>query len=195
MSQTVLRIKQFLTQAQCNELNVWVGEAVKYKWLDCGVSRGSRWEYEDRLTTRAYGYRFEYPKIVHNVFEQITEFLGLHNLEKSEVGGGRDGVVVSCTFVDGDVYEHIDPMEGSKHVLRCNLMTQKANGGAKLYVNGEHIDIEVGELHCYLPSNVPHYVTKVEGQTPRILWMFGYKCDKERFNQLLNTKIKQLEPV
>jgi len=185
MSQTVLRKKQFLTQAQCGELNAWVEEAVERKWLDFGVSRGSGWCYKDRLTTRGYGHRFTYPQIVHDVFRQITDTFGLHDLSKSVVGGGKNGIVVSCTFSEGDVYEHIDPMEGSKHVLRCNVMTQKADGEAKLYIDNEHIDVEVGELHCYLPSTVPHYVTKVEGQTPRILWMFGYQCSKERFDQLL----------
>jgi len=185
MSQTVLRKKQFLTQAQCDELNAWVLEAVARKWLDLGTSRGAHWQYDKRLTTRPYGYRFEYPEAVYKISEQITEALQLGNLPKSTFGGGRDGVVVSCTFLDGDVYEHYDPMEGNKHVLRCNVMTQKADSGAKLYVKQEHIDIDVGELHCYLPSSVPHYVTKVEGRTPRIMWMFGYECDKERFDQLL----------
>jgi hypothetical protein len=185
MSQTVLRKKHFLTQTQCDELNAWVLEGVECKWLDLGASCEMQWQYEKRLTTRNYGGRFEYPQIVYDVSQQITESLDLHDLRKSEFGGGRDGVVVSCTFPEGDVYEHIDMMEGSKHILRCNVMTQAADSGAKLYIDNEHIDVEVGELHCYLPSTVPHYVTKVEGQTPRILWMFGYKCDKERFDQLL----------
>jgi len=185
MSQTVLRKKQFLTQAQCDELNAWVEEAVERKWLDFGISIGSGWCYKDRLTTRAYGGRFEYPEIVHSVFGQITDSLDLHDLRKSEFGGGRDGVVVSYVLPDGDVHKHYDPMEGSKHILRCNVMTQAADSGAKLYIDEEHVDIEVGELHCYLPSRALHYVTKVEGQTPRIMWMFGYKCDKERFDQLL----------
>lgn len=185
MSQTVLRKKQFLTQTQCAELNAWVREGVERKWLDIGVFRGASQHTEDRLTTRAYGDRFEYPQIVYDVFEQITQSLGLHDLSKSEFGGGRNGVVVSCTLIGGDVFKHCDLMEGSKHILRCNVMTQAADRGAKLYIDDEHIDVEVGELHCYLPSTVPHYVTKVEGQTPRIMWMFGYKCDKERFDQLL----------
>lgn len=185
MHQAVLRKKHFLTQTQCDELNAWVREGIERKWLDFGASTTSGWNYGNRLTTRNYGGRFEYPEIVHDVFGQITESLGLHDLKKSEFGGGRDGVVVSCVFPNGDVHKHYDPMEGSKHVLRCNVMTQAPDSGAKLYIDKEYVDIEVGELHCYLPSTVPHYVTKVEGQTPRILWMFGYKCDKERFDQLL----------
>jgi hypothetical protein len=185
MPQTVLRKKQFLTQTQCDELNAWAQEAVKRKWLDLGSSRDLGWKYAYRLTTRPYGHRFEYPATVHKIFEQITNALQLDDLPKSTFGGGRDGVVVSYTFPEGDVYRHYDRMEDQQHVLRCNVMTQAADSGAKLYINEEHIDIDVGELHCYLPSNVPHYVTRVEGKTPRIMWMFGYKCDKERFDQLL----------
>jgi hypothetical protein len=181
----VIRKKHFVTSTQCNELNAWVDQAVQNKWLDKGMSRGSGWTYKYRLTTRAYGDRFEYPQVVYDVFAQITEALGLHDLSKSVSGGGRNGVVVSCTYSGGDVYPHKDPMEGECHVLRCNIMSRAADSGAKLYIDNEHVDIEVGELHCYLPSTMPHYVTKVEGQTSRILWMFGYKCDKERFDQLL----------
>ena len=174
--------KQFITQTQCDELNAWVKLAVENKWLDKGRDIRPSWDMTTRLTTRVYGYRFEYPQIVYDVFAKITESLGLQDLPKSVVGGGRDGVVVSCTYANGNVYEHIDPMEGDCHVLRCNIMSQKADDGAKLYIAGEHIDIEVGELHCYLPSDVPHYVTTAQGQTPRIMWMFGYQITKEQFN-------------
>ena len=64
-------------------------------------------------------------------------------------------------------------------------MSQKTEDGAKLYIDGKHIDIEVGELHCYLPSDVKHYVTTAEGDTPRIMWMFGYQVSKKEF---LNVK-------
>ena len=182
MNPHIVRKKQFITQTQCHELNAWVNLAIQNKWIDLGISRGSGWTYKGRLTTRNYGNRFQYPQIVHDVFAKITDALGLQDLSKSVSGGGRDGVVVSCTYANGDVYEHTDPMEGERHVLRCNILSQKADDGAKLYIAGEHIDIEVGELHCYLPSDISHYVTTAQGQTPRIMWMFGYQITKEQFN-------------
>ena len=190
MSPHIVRKKQFITQTQCDELNAWVNVAIQNKWLDMGRGENASWNMNSRLTTRQYGYRFEYPQIVHDVFAQITDALGLTDLPKSIVGGGRGGVVVSCTYADGDVYEHIDPMEGDRHVLRCNIMSQQADLGADLYIGNKHIDVEVGELHCYLPSDVPHYVTTAKGQTPRIMWMFGYQCSKERFVRLTNTPAK-----
>ena len=165
-------------------MNAWVNRGVENKWLDAGISRGSVWSYKDRLTTRGYGDRFDYPAIVHKVFDQITNALGLHTTPKSVVGGGKDGVVVSCTFPGGDVYPHKDPMEGDLHVLRCNVMTQAADAGAELFIGGEKIELGVGDLHCYLPSDVEHYVTPAEGNTPRIMWMFGYQISKEDFLSL-----------
>lgn len=180
----VLVFKDFLKQNECCELNTWVEYAVKNKYLDCGISRGSGWEYKNRLTTRNYGDRFNYPKIVYNVFQRITEFLSIQHLHKSVVGGGKDGVVVSYTLPGGDVYLHKDPMEGTKHVLRCNVMTQSADDGAELFIGNKKIDIEVGDLHCYLPSYLTHYVTEVKGNTPRIMWMFGYQSSIQEFENI-----------
>ena len=81
MSTTVIRMKQFVTPAQCSELNAWVDHAVQNKWLDLGLNRGSGWTYKDRLTTRAYGDRFEYPPIVYPG-------------ARPDVGAGRTGRTV-----------------------------------------------------------------------------------------------------
>jgi hypothetical protein len=174
----------FLDVDVCNKLNEWVDAGVEKKWLDKGLSRGSNWEYSNRLTTRNYADRFEYPSIVYDVFKRITKELNLLDLPKSIIGGGKDGIVVSCTFSGGDVYPHIDPKEGELEVLRCNIITRSAESGGELYIGGNKIDINVGDLHCYLPSTVEHYVTEVKGQTPRVLWMFGYQCSKERFDRI-----------
>jgi hypothetical protein len=52
-------------------------------------------------------------------------------------------------------------------------MTRKVDAGGVLYLEGQPVDIEVGELHCYLASDFSHQVTEVKGETPRVLWMFG----------------------
>jgi hypothetical protein len=176
--------KNFLDESICKNLNAWVNKAVENKWLDVGMSRGSGWSYKDRLTTRNYGQRFDYSNLVYEVFEKITDTLNLQGVPKSVIGGGKNGVVVSCTFPNGDVYPHKDPMEGEFHVLRCNVMTQAADDGAELFIGGKKINIDVGDLHCYLPSNVEHYVTKVQGNTPRIMWMFGYQFSIKQFTTL-----------
>lgn len=173
----------FITVDVCNQLNDWVDLAAQNKWMDKGIDQGKP-EYGNRLTSRMYADRYVYPSVVYEVSNKISEFLDIKDLKHSTEGGGRDGIVVSCTFPNGDVYSHTDPMEGNLHVLRCNIMTRGSDAGGELYIGGNKINIGVGDLHCYLPSSVPHYVTKVEGNTSRVLWMFGYQCSSERFNQI-----------
>jgi hypothetical protein len=180
----VLIFKNFLSDNECNKLNEWVNLGIQNKWLDKGTNRGSDWAYEKRLTTRLYAKRFDYSLDVYDIQNKISNFLNIIDLPKSTIGGGKNGIVVSCTYDGGDVYEHIDPKKGNLEVLRCNIMTRAADNGGGLYVGGNKIDIKVGDLHCYLPSTVKHYVTEVKGKTSRVLWMFGYQCSIERFNQL-----------
>jgi hypothetical protein len=177
-------VPNFLSDSECNLLNEWVLIGVKKKWLDFGTNRGSALTYQHRLTTRPYGQRFQYPEIVYEISEKITKFLEIQHLKKSDVGGGRDGIVVSYTLPGGENSIHKDPKEGDFHLLRCNVMTQAADSGGELFVGNKKININVGDLHCYLPSTVEHYVTEVKGQTPRVLWMFGYQCSIERFNKI-----------
>ena len=181
---TVLIFPNFLTQNECNQLNNWVDMGVEKKWLDKGISKNRIWKYESRFTTRNYGNRFEYVSVVYEVEKRIRTFLDITDLPKSVLGGGKDGIVVSCTFSGGDVYPHKDPKEGELEVLRCNVMTRSAEKDGELYVGNNKIDINAGDLHCYLPSTIEHYVTEVKGQTSRVMWMFGYQCSKERFVQI-----------
>ena len=166
------RHKNFLSPTECAMLNAWVDEGVEKKWLDVGLSRGHS-AYTKRFTTRRYGDRFEYPQIVLDISNRICVFCGVDSYRFIE-GHGRDGVVVSCTFDGGDVYAHQDPRSiDGLAPLRCNVLTRKADDGGILYIDGQKVDVEVGELHCYLASETLHYVTTVKGKTPRVLWMFG----------------------
>lgn len=176
----VQKYPNFITPEECEELNSWVDEGVKRGWLDKGInSKDLLWGYDLRFTSRGYADRFDsYPDVAYKIFDRITEFLGLEQYPKSVNGGGRDGIVVSCTFPGGEVWNHRDQMEGEQrnlHVLRCNIMTREADAGAELYVNDERIYINQGDLHCYLPSKYWHHVTPAEGTNSRIMWMFGYQ--------------------
>ena len=116
----------------------------------------------------------KYPPYVVEISNKIREFMDIDYLPIIE-GHGSNGVVVSITYPGGDVYRHQDPRseDNGWATFRCNVMTQAADSGGKLYVDDELVDIEVGDLHCYYASEQPHYVTEVEGNTPRVLWMFG----------------------
>lgn len=175
------RIKNFLTQAECDALNAWTDLGVQNKWLDIGVTHKNL-GYTGRFTSRMYGSRYVYPEIVLEISARVRSYCGVSTYPLI-AGHGRDGVVVSCTFPDGDVYHHVDPRsESGIATLRCNVMTRAADAGAVLHIGGQVVDIEVGELHCYLVSEHQHYVTKVEGNTSRVMWMFGAHVPAEDWN-------------
>jgi hypothetical protein len=164
------RYKNFFSLEECDALNAWVDEGVQNKWLDVGVDNNP--EYPKRFTSRLYADRFKYPQLVRDIADRVRSFCGVNNYNIIE-DYGQDGVVVSCIFEGGDVYPHKDPRQGYLSALRCNVMTRAADAGAELYVGGQLVDIEVGELHCYLASDFEHKVTEVRGDIPRVLWMFG----------------------
>lgn len=177
----ILIARGFLPNSTMDELNDFVDSGVSWGWLGPGLSRGAR-GYSERYTSRFYAENFKYPKVVYDVHSQISERLSLCGLQKSVAGGGRDGVVVSCTFSGGDIYEHIDPKEpDGLDVLRCNIMTRKPLEGGVLFVGGRPIHLEEGDLHCYLASDVQHYVTTVSGPRSRVLWMFGFQIAKKEW--------------
>lgn len=188
----VLIFKNFLSTDECNQLNDWADLGVKNKWLDSGCDVNSMWDYKNRVTSRAYADRFEYSPEIYKVQTKITNFLQLEDLEKSVAGQGKDGIVVNCIFDGGNLFAHKDHREGKDkelEVLRCNVMTRKPEFGGHLYVDDKKIDLDAGDLHCYLPSMLSHYATEVKGQISRVLWMFGYQCSIERFNKIcLNQK-------
>jgi len=171
----------FATQEEINALNEWAELGVKNKWLDLGI-RGGDMAYTKRLTSRLYGDRYEYPQIVRDLSNRIRKFVGIDTYPLIE-GHGRDGVVVSYTMNGGDVHKHKDPFGPyNLATLRCNILTQKAEAGCELYVEGQHINIGVGDLHCYLASEHRHWATPVEGNIPRIMWMFGAYVPAEDWN-------------
>jgi hypothetical protein len=166
--------RNFITPDECALLNAWVYKGVANKWLAMGVHT------DKRLTSRMYGHRFEYPNEVLDLSCKIRSFAGIANYKLIWVG--RDGIVVSYTPPGGDVFSHKDPKSSIGYsALRCNIMTQAADDGGELFVDGNKINIGVGDLHCYLASDFEHYVTEVKGNTPRILWMFGACVPKEHW--------------
>ena len=171
----------FATQEEIKLLNGWAKLGVKNKWLDRGINTGFE-PTKARLTSRLYAHRFNYPQEILELAGKIRSYIGINNYPIIKEHG-RDGIVVSYTPQGGDVFKHTDP-KGNEGLatLRCNILTQKADAGGMLYVGGQQINIEVGDLHCYLVSEHEHWVTEVKGETPRIMWMFGAHVPAEDWN-------------
>lgn len=171
--------KNFLSADECrllsdhaiNNTNNWFGE---------GITHGDI-PVKHRLTTRMYMGGKKYTPEVLDIAKRTRQQVGVDTYPLID-GHGSDGIVCSITYQGGDVYKHRDPRsELGLPTYRCNVLTQANEDGADLYVDGKKIDVEVGDLHCYMVSELEHYVTEAKGATPRILWMFGAHIPKEHW--------------
>lgn len=188
---TVKIYKNFLSEEECNALNQVTLDAVKNKWVGTTVEKAIKVNghteivhgYTKRLSTRNTMKDIEYPKIVLDISEKIRKFLGIDTFPIID-GHGRDGIVTSITYTGGQLYPHYDGRSMyNLPAYRCNVLTQATEEGCDLYVGGKKIDIEVGDLHCYMASEVLHSATEAMGKTPRIMWMFGAHIPKEHWSE------------
>ena len=177
------RVKNFLTQAECDALSSWVDDGVQQKWLDAGISyNGAPYDPSKRVTSRFYGDRYKTPAFILEISERVRAYCGVDK-HPLITGHGRDGIVISCTFKGGFTYCHKDGRGANGlATLRCNIVTRAPEAGCVLHVDNKPIDVEAGELHCYLVSEYEHYTTPVEGDTARIIFMFGAHVSAEDWN-------------
>jgi len=171
-------IKQnFFSAKECANLSAATLAGVSEGWVSTGIGSGGLGS-TGRKTSRLYMKGKSYPAVVGQCMNKILTFMGLTDNPLILGGHGADGAVTSITYKGDDVYLHRDPKLSELSILRCNVVTQASESGGKLYVGGSHVDLNVGDLHCYLASDYPHNVTPVTGDTPRILWMFGAQVEK-----------------
>jgi hypothetical protein len=186
MSIKVAVVRNYLDTDSCEQLNQWVLDAVAQGKMGRGMTIPEGGHYttsdkviaEHRYTSRMYSENYKYPPLVKDIFTRIKTELNLKNAAVSS-NGGKDGIVVSCTYPGGDVYLHKDPKEGpSVSLLRVNILSKSAKDGGTVHVEGGTFDLKQGDMMAYLVDEYEHYVEPVEGYDPRIMWMFGLLLPK-----------------
>jgi len=186
MSIKVAVVKNYLDKESCEQLNQWVLDAIAQNKIGLGItipkeghySSSERITSEKRYTSRMYSDNYEYPELVTSIFDRIKTELNLKNAIVS-TNGGKDGVVVSCTYPDGDVYLHKDPKEGpGVSLLRVNILSKAAQVGGTIHVEDAIFNLEQGDMMAYLVDEYEHFVEPVQGEAPRIMWMFGMLIPK-----------------
>lgn len=160
-------VKNFLTPAECSDLTALTDYGKANNLLTLGM------ETSVRYTSRLYPDLYQYPQSVLDMSNRIRAYCGVSSypliLEQ-----GRNGIVTNYTPPTGSVFAHTDTRSSDGlAALRCNVVTRQADAGGVLFIGGQEILLEAGDLHCYLVSEYEHYVTEVQGSTVRVNWMFG----------------------
>jgi len=175
-----LLIKGFLPVVECDELNAsTLANQTHDNVLSEGLSRGA-WGYTLRKTTRQNNGKFEYPDLAWRIHTRIQEQLSI-------VGAAENpsGIINTIMYKGGDVFLHVDPnvnrikTGATTEILRCNILTQPAEKGCVCTVNGVAVPewSDKGDMLCYIVSTLPHEVSLNEGDSPRILWLFGWDVE------------------
>lgn len=171
---------KFIDEVTCQKLSEAATSGIADGWMGKGYKINDdgtiNRQYDLRLTSRMYAHNIKYPDIVYDVANKVRAYLSIDQYPII-AGHGNGGAVVSITYHGGDVHKHRDPrvqIDGVEHAAyRCNILTQKPTSGGILHLEDRPIDLNVGDLHCYLASETDHFVSEVHGDIPRILWMFG----------------------
>ena len=175
-------LPNFLSQEGCSVLSSIADSGVKEGWVTPGLASVQGGLTHLRLTSRFYGSRVKLPKEISTVEARIVESCRLEGKSRV-VGHGTGGVVVSITYEGGSVHKHKDPSSSNGlATLRCNILTRKPEKGGFLYLEGNLVKVNQGDLHCYLASEHEHYVSEVYGPVSRVLWMFGAHVAADDWN-------------
>ncbi len=185
----VKTIENFVNKNQLEELNDWtLDNYKKLSFTDANMGIPST-----RLTTRYTGknINFSYPKVSYKIKNQIIKQLNINN-EYLSPPIGKDSIVNGIGFDGGDIFEHMDPIWfPNTYTIHCNIISQKPLKGGVTIIENKEYDINEGDLLIYNVSHLKHKVTSIEGNLPRILWVFGFSVNfntlKKIFNNNKNT--------
>jgi hypothetical protein len=185
----VIVIRNFATPEEVQILKDWQIKAVEEGQFVDGVT--GDWDKKEfsitkkRLTNRM-SQNINYPDVVGMLQDRIRQTFPILKDASIIEGHGKDGVVVSITYNDGDVYKHKDPSVGEGVVgLRCNILASKAESGGTIHVEDKTYDLNEGDMMCYLVTELYHSVEVCHGNNPRTLFMFGFVVDENSWKSSL----------
>ena len=179
----VLLVPNFITAEEIQALKDWTNQAVVDGQFVDGIT--GDWDKKEfdrtkkRLTNRM-SQNINYPELVKTLQDRIRQTVQLTANAPVIENHGKDGVVVSVTYNDGDVYKHKDPSVGEGLVgLRCNILASKAQNGGTIHVEDKTYDLNEGDMMCYLVTELYHSVEVCHGNNPRTLFMFGFIVNED----------------
>lgn len=179
-------LRNFLSSNEVKKLNQWTFDNCHQEFFqDANMDPDNS---ETRFTTRfpndSIAENIDYPEVAHAIRERIIKFFHLEKFKSPP--SYSHGIVNGIGYSGGRIEKHIDPTYyPDTKTVHFNAITQQAEKGGHTIIGGvEYNDIKSTDLLIYQVSEVNHEVTSTKGNTPRILWVFGFCLD--------NTKIEEI---
>jgi len=175
------RIPEFISKEEQKTLIDWIDEKLSKGEIPFGYTYDrvirNHIINKKRRTTRVSEKPIDFPQVAYDTQKRLLdtfEWTDNCRIEPICNGNKESGMIVIATFPGGDTHKHRD----SKVILgrsatRFNIILQKPESGGELYVEGENFACDERELHCYNVTDNTHWVTEVQGDKPRYIWIFG----------------------
>jgi hypothetical protein len=188
-------VNNFITEEEAEILSNWT--LSNYEKPYFMNPRMNNDEVQTRFTTRhAHGrieeyqdFKVKYPKEVYNIQKRIFEYLNLTQNNVIPFPSFTDGIVTTIGFSPGSCVSHKDPVYyQNTYTLHCNFCTQTPESGGITILDGKEYSFEYKDMIMYVASHVEHKVTECVGNTPRVLWVFGFCISLEQMNNIFNIK-------
>jgi len=186
-------VKDFITDEEVKVLNQWtLGHYKNLYFMDPRMNKDDK---QTRFTTRhAYsrceeyqGYKVEYPKEVYDIQKRLIDYLKVKEQTIAPWPSFTDGVVTTIAFPPGSCYKHTDPVYyENTYTLHCNFVTQNPKSGGITYVEDIPYQFEEKDMIMYITSHLEHEVTEISGDTPRILWVYGFCINLLEMNNIFD---------
>jgi hypothetical protein len=176
--------KQFVTIEEANILNNFVLNSIQNGLFENG--KASKYLNADGVhMVSRFNKNLEFPQIAFDIRKRIMNKYGFQ--EKDVFKNFNDsGIVVNCTFKNGQLWNHIDSSNNPYALLRCNVVTSQPSKGGIFHVDNKPLSINDGDMYACLVSEHNHKATINEDEKPRIVWQFGFNVYANKWNKGLN---------
>jgi hypothetical protein len=167
LTDTPIVIKNFVGSESLGKLNSWCMENQDkdfFKDATMGIPG-------TRKTTRYEKNDFVFPEKAYQIQNKIINHFELDFI----LPKFKDGIICGIGFDGSDIHPHKDPVHHQNtYTLHCNIVSQKPKFGGSTYINNKEYNLDAGDMLCFIPSRDYHYVNTIRGNTPRIVWIFGF---------------------
>lgn len=182
----VVGLRNFLSDKNIKLLNQWTLDNCHEEFFEdaCMDPDNPGTRFTTRFSNDSIASHINYPITSFLIQEKIINYFGLQGYKSPP--SYSHGIVNGIGYDGGKIENHIDPRyyPGTKTV-HFNAITQQAESGGHTIIDGVKYDnLKTSDLLIYQVSEVYHEVTPTAGNTPRILWVFGFCLDDKKIEEI-----------
>jgi hypothetical protein len=176
--------RSFVFNEEIELLNAFTLQSIEKKLFENG--RASKHLNADGVHMASrFNKDLQFPEVAFDIRSRIMSRYGLQEKHIFK-GFNESGIVVNCTFKNGQLLNHKDGVDNSYALLRCNVVTSQPNKGGIFHVDDKPLNINDGDMYACLVSEHMHKATLNEDDKPRIVWQFGFNVYADKWNKGLN---------